>query len=48
MSYPARVVLFDPALSIAVLDVPALNVPALDFAGTFIPLVARRLRRLCT
>jgi Trypsin-like peptidase domain len=37
MSHAARVVLFDPALNIAVLDVPTLSVPTLGFASTFIP-----------
>ena len=37
MSRAARVVLFDPALNIAVLDVPTLSMPALGFAGTFVP-----------
>jgi S1-C subfamily serine protease len=37
MSYAARVVLFDPRLNIAVLDVPTLSVPTLGFASTFVP-----------
>jgi S1-C subfamily serine protease len=37
ISHPARVVLFDPAHNIAVLDVPTLTVPALGFASTVIP-----------
>jgi S1-C subfamily serine protease len=37
MPHTARVVLFDPTLDIAVLDVPTLSVPALGFASTFVP-----------
>jgi S1-C subfamily serine protease len=37
MSRAARVVLFDPALNIAVLDVPTLSMPTLGFASTFVP-----------
>lgn len=37
MSHAARVVLFDPRLDIAVLDVPTLSVPTLGFASTFVP-----------
>jgi hypothetical protein len=37
MPHAARVVLFDPTLNIAVLDVPTLSVPTLSFASTFIP-----------
>jgi S1-C subfamily serine protease len=37
VSHAARVVLFDPAINIAVLDVPTLSVTVLGFASTFIP-----------
>jgi hypothetical protein len=37
MAHAARVVLFDPMLNIAVLDVPTLSVPTLSFASTFTP-----------
>jgi hypothetical protein len=37
ISRPASVVLFDPTLNIAVLDVPTLSVPTLGFASTFVP-----------
>jgi S1-C subfamily serine protease len=37
MSHAATIVLFDPTLDIAVLDVPTLSVPALGFASTFVP-----------
>src|SRR6202035_5139657 len=33
VTLPARVVLYDPQLDIAVLDVPGLNAPPLRFAG---------------